>query len=284
MQERNVVVRGLPTGFLTSPGEADRPVLLFFHGYPDTPWIFEDQFSQFMDHFYVIAPFMRGVGPSIGGTEDNRFSLDSIALDILGILQRLNVKNQPVYLVCHDLGVPQALPVAPLLGGRLKGLVVMAGLSIGMMVHRLRMPKQHIKSWYIYLMQVPGLAESLLRRRPRNWLDLAYTLGGLDRERRPTNAGSGLSPAFKHYRSYVQASLRKAIRHPKAIDVPSLVVWGKKDGFLLPPTIDELERELTNVEVRILPGGHWLFREHPEEVNGLILDFVERIHRGLKAS
>jgi epoxide hydrolase 4 len=61
------------------------------------------------------------------------------------------------------------------------------------------------------------------------------------------------------------------------VDVPTLVLWGMQDPFLLPGELDHLDDYAPNaVIVRIEDGGHYPMRSHPELVNRTIRDFVTR--------
>jgi len=61
------------------------------------------------------------------------------------------------------------------------------------------------------------------------------------------------------------------------IKVPTLVVWGEKDTYLLASNLDGLEKFVPKLKiVRIPEGTHWVIHEQPERVNRLIREFLSR--------
>ena len=69
-------------------------------------------------------------------------------------------------------------------------------------------------------------------------------------------------------------ALSKAI--PR-ITVPSLLIWGTRDGAVDLRSAEHLRRALPASELKLIEGaGHLPFEETPDEFNRLVLDFVER--------
>jgi pimeloyl-ACP methyl ester carboxylesterase len=61
------------------------------------------------------------------------------------------------------------------------------------------------------------------------------------------------------------------------ITVPSLLIWGTRDGAVDLRSAEQLKRALPACELRLIDGaGHLPFEETPDEFNRLVLDFVER--------
>ena len=59
------------------------------------------------------------------------------------------------------------------------------------------------------------------------------------------------------------------------ISVPTLVLWGMKDPYLLPQNLDALPDFVTDLRVHRLPDGtHWIVHEFPDEVEGAIRQFI----------
>lgn len=69
-------------------------------------------------------------------------------------------------------------------------------------------------------------------------------------------------------------ALSKAI--PR-ITVPSLLIWGTRDGAVDLRSAEQLRRALPACELKLIDGaGHIPFEETPDEFNRLVLDFVDR--------
>jgi pimeloyl-ACP methyl ester carboxylesterase len=76
-------------------------------------------------------------------------------------------------------------------------------------------------------------------------------------------------------------SLRKIIPQLK---IPTLLIWGERDLAVDPRSAVALRQHLPNAEVKLIPGaGHLPFEEVPEEFNGVVMEFLDRIRNLRKA-
>jgi pimeloyl-ACP methyl ester carboxylesterase len=61
-----------------------------------------------------------------------------------------------------------------------------------------------------------------------------------------------------------------------AVRVPTLVIWGEKDRYLLTGNLEGLDRYVTNLTIkRIRDGSHWVTHEKPALVNSYIREFIK---------
>ena len=59
------------------------------------------------------------------------------------------------------------------------------------------------------------------------------------------------------------------------VSVPTLVVWGEQDRFLLSGNLNGLEAYVPHLTVKRIPeGSHWVVHERPAEVNAFIREFI----------
>jgi epoxide hydrolase 4 len=265
---KSLRLRGLETAWWQSEAASkSAPVLFFLHGFPDTPQTWDRQTEYFSGRFLVIAPYARGAGRSEPGRSLSRYREEATTLDLLQILKHVDPKGKrPVFLVGHDLGAVAAWNLAPLLGERLKGLVIINGLSLSQMFARRKKLKQHLKSWYIYAFQIPKVPEFLAARFQEPCLRLAHTLGRLPEAHRPS-LDEPLAGSLPHYRAFAREFPWLGRRSAVKLSAKVLVLWGSEDAFLLPPTLDELTPYAASPESRVLPGNHWIHRERAREVN-----------------
>lgn len=71
-------------------------------------------------------------------------------------------------------------------------------------------------------------------------------------------------------------SLRGVVSQVK---VPTLLLWGDRDGAVDPRSAAVLQQHLPNSELKLIPGaGHLPFEEAPEEFGRAVLEFMERSH------
>lgn len=272
-------IRGAQTGWLEY-GCDSKPILLFLHGYPDTAESWMPQINHFKNDYKIVAPFSRGSSLSQSAKLPvKRYGPDSVVLDHLKILKKIDpLKKADIHIVAHDLGVVQAWHLAPYLGGQLKSMSLINGISLAQMARRYANPRQALKSWYIYFFQIPFVADKILERSPGKFLSFAYRKGGLPAVRRPKVKDSvkGVVGPLKQYRALFRSLPRTFFEDYPRIDAPVQILWGEEDPFLVPPKRQEIAPFAKNVEIRMLTGGHWLHLDAPEKTNELIEDFLSK--------
>jgi pimeloyl-ACP methyl ester carboxylesterase len=275
--QRSAKIRGLETAWLEG-GNLQGPTLLFLHGFPDTPESWSSQFSHFLDRYHVIAPYSRGTFPSEKSHEIRRYGNASVALDILQLVREA-APNRKIILVGHDLGAAQAWYIAPMLGDQFAGMIIINGMSVQQMAQRLGRIEQQLKSWYIYLFQLPRLPEILLQRFPGRMIRFAHRKAHLRPDLRPriSNTVRGLVHPVNQYRAHVRSLPFELNDRMPIIQKPVLIIWGESDPFLIIPSKNEIAAYARNAQIRILPGSHWIHREKPDQVNQLIEEFVESL-------
>jgi len=247
-------IRGLESCWLEE-GNTEAPILLFLHGYPDSADTWENQVAHFKDRFHVVCPYLRGTHPSEPSKDVQRYGQDAIVLDCLEILQKIDPSGaKRIVCVGHDLGAVHAWNLSQCISDRLDALVVLNGLSIPQMIQRLKLPIQHLKSWYIYLIQIPYLPEIFLRSIPK-LKDFPV-------------------PPINQYRAFVREVPQSVRRSHKKMQNPVLVLWGEQDPFLMAPTLDEFTPYASFPTVRIIEGSHWIHRDKKDEVNQIVDRFL----------
>lgn len=83
---------------------------------------------------------------------------------------------------------------------------------------------------------------------------------------------------LKHWNEDLQL-LERAL--PACANVPTLLIWGERDGAVDPASASELLRRLPKAELAMMRGtGHLPFEEQPEEFNQLVLNFLARQRAG----
>lgn len=274
----SAVIRGLNTSWYRA-GDTQKPILLFLHGYPDSPETWESQLDHFKNDFEVVCPFLRGAGPSEKAGTIRRYGLAGVGLDLLTMLKRIDPKSsRPVYCVGHDLGAVHAAHLAQLLGSRMQGLILLNGLPLSQMARRFTNPKQHLKSWYIYLMQLPFFPETVAKHFPKVILGLAHELAHLPKAQQvPTHKLRGaIVHTVNQYRAFARELPRHWRQSEPRIHCPLLVIWGEDDAFLVTPTADEFKPFAHQITSRIIEGNHWVHRESPKRVNRLIGEFIQK--------
>jgi pimeloyl-ACP methyl ester carboxylesterase len=62
---------------------------------------------------------------------------------------------------------------------------------------------------------------------------------------------------------------------PKLANIPTLLMWGSKDGAVYTSSADQLKKYFLNSELVIFPGiGHLPYEECPKEFNQVLIEFL----------
>ncbi|OBG86341.1 alpha/beta hydrolase [Mycobacterium sp. E802] len=270
-------------------------LMLCLHGYPDTAWTWRHLGPFFAQRgFRVVAPFMRGYAPT-EMARDGDYSLGALMFDAIELHRGLGGGSDAV-LVGHDWGALAAngiaaYPDSPFTKVVSMGVPMLAGLthSSGHKGELLRvLPRQLKMSWYALYQQLPKVSErSLDRVIPKLWrdwcppgydsrVDLTYVRDSLRDSRRRT-------AALNYYRAALRPSRRASGYHrftayaeKVAPRIPMLLMHGLDDGAI--------DARLGTLGAQALPAGshhqiihgagHFMHLDQPDEVHGLISDYV----------
>lgn len=275
--EKTLVGRGLKTAWLDG-GKRGANILCFLHGFPDDAKVWLPLMQHFASDFRVIAPMIRGAGKSVSCRGLHRFTPDAIALDVLQILRQVDPSaKKNIILVGHDLGGILAWHIARLIEDRLRALVIINSADLIQVWRRKSMPRQILKSWYVFIMWLPLIPNILWRVAPHLLANIGYTSGGLPQEFTAAKRNTAiLHQSMKQYRAFALEFLRKRLwRQTAALKVPVLAIHGKKDAFLLPATLAEFAGLALNIQLRVIDGNHWLQLEQTKKIYQLIETFLK---------
>jgi len=266
---------GVPIHVEVTGPDDGHPVLLI-HGFPDSGRLWSKQVGPLSDAGHrVIVPDLRGYGQSGKPDDVDSYNLMFLAADMGAVLDHLDVAKASV--VGHDWGAAVAWGIASLAPDRVDKLVA---LSVG---HPLSFGaagfEQREKSWYMLLFQFEGVAEEWLSaddwKNFRDWAmhpDVDAVVAELENNK-------SLTPGLNYYRAnlHPRTLVEPPLQLPQ-VQAPTMGVWSTGDMALT-------ERQMTGSEQYVdgswryerLDGpGHWMQWEAPEEVNGLLLDFLGR--------
>jgi len=256
-----------------------RPVLLL-HGFPDSRFLWRHQIPALAQAGYrVIAPDLRGFGDAPRPLAVSSYRRPALAADVLGLLDRLGLEQ--VDLVGHDWGASLSWGLAGSYPHRIRRLVA---LSVGApMSPGWATIAQREKSWYFDFFCKVQVAEAALAAD--DWqLFRAWSRGQGDQERhlRDLARPGALTAGLNWYRgAFSPLEPDEPTRPPlpawTQVRCPTLAVWSEDDPFLLEPQV-----ALSGPAVaapfryeRMTGAGHWMMLDRPDEVNRLLLEFLE---------
>ncbi len=270
--------------------EEGRPIL-FLHGFPEFSYAWKAQLDFFSDKgFRAVAPDQRGYNMSSKPKEVADYRIEKLIIDVVSLIRKLT--SQKVTLVAHDWGGVVAWNVAERYPDLLEHLVILNMPHPDIMRRTLkRNLRQRLKSWYIRFFRLPLLPE--LTSRLFDCALLERTL--VKTSRRGTFSAEdirqyksaweqpgAIRSMINWYRAY---SWGKSSKVPIRIELPTLLIWGKKDAFLsarmAQPSIDLCPNGKL---VMIEKATHWVHHEKPDEVNELIWKFISPHMQGAEST
>ena len=264
---RTITVSGLSFPVLDY-GEGS-PVLLL-HGFPDDRFLWRNQAVELATAgLRVIAPDLRGFGDAPRPADPAEYGLDIAAKDVIGILDAMRIEQ--VQMVAHDWGAALGWRIAGLYPNRISRYVA---LSVGA-PGAPPTAEQKEKSAYMLFFRKPGVEEEIRRddwKWFRTWLRNAPdTSRYIERLSRPGALTAGLN-------WYRASNARPAGAAPLVVSCPVLGIWSDGDAYLTEEqvkTSGERIRGPFQYE-KITGASHWMMLDKPNELNRLLLKFLER--------
>lgn len=252
------------------------PVVLI-HGFPDSATLWRNQIPALVDAgFRAIAPDLRGFGESAKPETVEQYAIPLILSDVRGILDSLRIEK--AHLIGHDWGSAVAWIYTVFDAPRIDKLVA---ISVGHpAAFRGGGMDQRAASWYMYVFQFRGIAEELLKQNDwrwfREWIDW---LGGGDMERyvEDLSRPGALTAALNWYRANAppESLLADQVALPP-VEVPTLGIWSTGDRALTENQMIESSKYVSSDwrYERFEGCGHWVPLQRPEELNSLLLEFL----------
>lgn len=266
-------------------GPETGPVVVCWHGFPDHPATFGLLAERLVAAGRrVVAPFLRGHHPA---TADALTHADGITLAADAAAVATALGDGPVDMIGHDIGAGMVGRVAAAWPDRLRRGVTMAVPPPATLAGVLADPAQLQRFFYVFLFQVPGVAEAVLGAN-RDLVDYLWATWspGLDpgEHRARVHALYGdpalMANALRIYRANFDTSLHDpslaslAPTTEAPAPVPLLVLGGANDGCIAPEHFAGAERGLApGSRVAIVDAGHFMHLDRPDEIARLALEW-----------
>lgn len=264
---RTVVANGLRFAYLE---EGDGPLVLLFHGFPDTAHTWDYVQPRLAKKGYrVVAPFMRGYRPTEVPPHDT--DSETLARDALALIEALGETRAT--LVGHDWGASAVYGAASLGGARVSKLIAVA------IPHPATIRPTPSMIWgvrHFTAYKLPGASArfaandfAALRAICKRWSPKwSPTDEELAHVRECFADEASRDAAFGYYRAL---SFRPPAFLRTRIDVPTVVFSGTDDPLVSHADYERARKMFTgDYTIEDVPGGHFLHREHPEK-------FTERL-------
>ncbi|OLB16812.1 MAG: alpha/beta hydrolase [Acidobacteria bacterium 13_2_20CM_2_57_6] len=261
-------------------GPNDGPVVVLLHGFPEFSYGWRQQIEPLAaTGFRVVVPDQRGYNLSSKPSGVAAYALAELVSDVIAIADQLG--REKIFLAGHDWGAAVAWSAALLHPQRISKLAVLNVPHPSVMRKFLSTrPRQLLRSWYMFFFQLPWLPEiffsafnfrivsrSLLRSsRPGT-----FSTEDLAQYRAAWSQPGALTGMINWYRALFRARVKFS---DNIVRVPTRILWGDRDAFLLAEMARESLRYCTNAELFTFANAtHWLQHEEAARVSELLIDF-----------
>lgn len=296
--------------------QGEGPLVLLLHGFPESWYSWRHQFAPLAAAGYrAVAPDMRGYGSSDRPEAIDAYNQVEVVNDIIGLIPALGYDHAIV--IGHDWGAPTAWACAlhhPDVVTAVGALSV--PFTPRSPVPPLDAMREIFKGQFFYQLyfQEPGVAEAEFERDIRTALRkfLVMGAGGTDLTSLPAKGPdddllsglpdpevlpgwlteadldfytaeferSGFRGPLNYYRNH-NLTWELTAGAPETIGQPAMFVAGAADGVIMmaAEALQKMPERVTDLRINhLIPDiGHWTQQEAPDEVNRLILEFLEGV-------
>ncbi len=268
IRETEVSVGGIRSPVLEAGPAGASEAVVYVHGNPGSRLDFRDLVARTGELARAIAPDMPGFGDADKPhPRDYKYRVRVLGAHLAAVLERLGVRR--AHFVGHDFGGPfsiGAVLARPQLAGSLS--FINTGILRGYRWHKwARIWRTPVVGELYMLLTTEKRFKAGFHRLPPGFVDQMWR----HYDARTRRAVLSL---YRGTRTEDMSAVAGALR---ALDLPSIVIWGVHDRYV-PVEFAERNREaLPRAEVhRIEKAGHWPFIDQPDEVAAILLPFLRK--------
>jgi pimeloyl-ACP methyl ester carboxylesterase len=279
-----VEIQGLKI-FYREAGPANAPTVLLLHGFPSSSRMWEPLLPLLADKYHLIAPDYPGFGNSSAPSPSSfEYTFDNLARVMGELTTKLGITNYVLFM--QDYGGPVGFRMALAHPERVRAIIIQnavsheQGLSPLWEARRkywadpaqeLENLKANFTSFEATRQRHIGSSPHPDRYDPDTWTDEYAFLT------RPGQADIQTT-LFLDYRTNV-ASYPLWQEWLRAVQPPTLVVWGKYDPSFTVAGATAYAGDVPKAEIHILDAGHFALDEATDEIASLVRNFLERLDK-----
>lgn len=257
---------------LVQMGDPQDPAVLLLHGFPGSSYVWR-QFAPLLSPWmHVIAPDLLGCGDS-----DQPADADLSVLAQAGyareLLDHLGIERFAVVGHAHGGGIAQLLA----LHGGVETMILLDSIAFD------AWPSETFGEWQRSAPEVPNA--SLVRAVIATGFDLGMghrprlTDADLDEYCRPFSGDDGPAAFVRFARAIDGEGLAGSEPSLRALEVPTLLLWGEDDPFMPVTVAERLADALPMSSLAVLPGcSHFLMEDAPETIAPLMFEYLRAVY------
>ncbi|WP_433176346.1 alpha/beta fold hydrolase [Actinoallomurus sp. CA-150999] len=263
-------------------GPVEGPPVLLLHGFPQHWYAWRHVVPLLADRHRLIMPDFRGFGWSDAPYQG--YDTDTRVDDVLALMDALGL-DRPL-LVGHEWGAWVGFMACLRAPERFDRFLALS------MIHpwpqHRRLIRHAWRQWYTILWEYPVAGGFVLRHWPaftRYILRKGMTDPGVWRRAELDEFTESVRPRERAHAGralhwqYVLRDIPRLVRghhRTSRLTVPTTILFGASDFAMSPEALAGGERHAADLEVRVVPGGHYLADEHPV----LVADAITALSAG----
>lgn len=262
-----------------------KKLVVLLHGWPEFWYTWRYQMPELAKEYTVIAPDLRGFNKSDKPKGIQNYKADVVASDVAELIKQMGFKK--AYVVGHDWGGAIAWTFASIYPNMLEKLAIINCPHPKEMLKMIKSnPTQLLKSWYMFMHQLPLIPEFILGNTLpqffklffRGWMHHPehFTDKDLQAFVRAYKEPGALTGSINYYRAMMQTKPKMSVFKQK-VTVPTLLIWGEDDKALSKELTYNTQAYVDNtLEIKYIKNcSHWAQNDCPKEVTQYLVDFFK---------
>jgi pimeloyl-ACP methyl ester carboxylesterase len=279
-----------------------QPIVLC-HGWPEHAFSWRHQVTPLVEAgYHVIIPNQRGYGESSCPKEVTKYDIEHLTGDLVALLDHYQYKD--AIFMGHDWGASVVWSMALLHPERVNKMI---NLCLPYQVRGERPWIDFMEEafgddyYFVHFNKQPGVADAVLDENAAQFLRNLYrknvpsqgSVEGMEminlaKATQPLGEPvmsdddlsvyitafnkTGFTPSINWYRNLNRNWHLLGDVSP-ILHQPTLMIYGEKD--IIPP-LPNIKDFVPNIDIKSLNTGHWIQEERPEELNQMILEWLEK--------
>lgn len=295
--EKHVDEFPIPTDFISEYKDIDGiklhyvkggqgPLVFLVHGFGQSWYEWHKLMPELAKNHTVVAVDLPGLGLS---QSPNSYTGEDVS-NLLYKLANSFRNNEKFTLVAHDIGIWNTYPMAVNHQDKINKLIFMEAPIPDENMYRFPAfsPEGESLVWHFsFFAAKDNFAEKLITGNEKFFISHfikehatntePFTDDVIDMYTKSYSKPHTLNASFEYYRA-----LNKSIEQNKKLsetklNMPTLAIGGGGHGGMGQFQIDQMKNYAINVEGHVLQNcGHWLSEECPEQLNPIVLDFINK--------